>query len=115
MGRKLLITILAGVPIVFYAYRRLKSRNGVVENALNLPLPPGPKRDPIIGSVRSFPQGRWYETFSAWQKKYGDIIYLDMLGTPMLVVNALDIAKDLTEKKGHIYSGRPKDVMNYYV
>jgi hypothetical protein len=96
-----------------YAYRRLSGESNSNGNAKgNLPLPPGPKQDPIIGSLRSFPQERWMETFSAWQKTYGDIIYLNVLGTSMLVINSLEIAKDLTEKKGHIYSGRPQNIMN---
>jgi hypothetical protein len=112
MERKLPIAVvLAGAAAAFYAYRRVKSE----QTLNNTPVPPGPKRYPIIGSLLSFPQGRWYETFTHWQKKYGDIIYMNILGTPMLVVNSLDTARDLMEKRGHIYSGRPKDVMNYYV
>lgn len=106
--KKLFIAALAGIPIVTFVYRRLKSRSN---SAARLPLPPGPKRDPIIGSVRSFPQDRWYDTFSAWQKTYGDMIYLNLLGTSMLVTNSLKVARDLTEKRGHIYSSRQKDVM----
>jgi hypothetical protein len=33
--------------------------------------PPGPTPDILIGNLRQLPQGRWYETFTAWQKIYG--------------------------------------------
>ncbi|KIM29959.1 hypothetical protein M408DRAFT_328406 [Serendipita vermifera MAFF 305830] len=97
----------AGIPLLFVLWRSRKPSHP--------PLPPGPPRDPIIGSVRSFPASRWYESFSEMQKKYGDLIYFDILGTRMLIVNSLGVAKDLMEKRGTIYSGRPNDVMNYTV
>jgi hypothetical protein len=34
-------------------------------------LPPGPKRDFLIGNFRNFPRKRWYETFSQWKEEYG--------------------------------------------
>lgn len=114
--KKVLIAALAGVPIVTFVYRRLtKSSQDSPRNLSSFPLPPGPKRDPIIGSVRSFPQDRWYETFCGWQKTYGDMIYVNLLGTSMLITNSLKVARDLTEKRGHIYSGRQKDIMLHKV
>lgn len=79
------------------------------------PFPPGPPRDPIIGSLRSFPKTKWQETFTKMQETYGDLIYFKVLGQSILVINSLGVANELMEKRGNVYSGRPQDVMNYTV
>ena len=58
---------------------------------------------------------RWYETFSDWQQKYGDMIYMEALGNRFIILNSLDIANELLIKRGNIHSGRPMDTMNYTV
>jgi Cytochrome P450 len=72
------------------------------------PFPPGPPRDPIIGNLRTFPQTKWQETFSKLQETYGGLIYFKVLGQLILVINSLEAAMDLLDKRGNIYSGRPQ-------
>lgn len=36
------------------------------------PLPPGPKRDFLLGNLRNFPANQWYDKFSEWQKTHGE-------------------------------------------
>jgi Cytochrome P450 len=98
----------AGVPLLAFLYWRSRAKT-------HPPFPPGPPRDPIIGSLRNFPKARWPEAFSKLQKVYGDLIYFNVLGQPLLVVNSLEDAQELMEKRGNIHSGRPEDVMNYTV
>ena len=38
--------------------------------------PPGPDGLLILGNVKAFLAGRWYETFTEWQKHYGMHFYL---------------------------------------
>ncbi|KAL5498334.1 hypothetical protein ACEPAH_2476 [Sanghuangporus vaninii] len=71
-------------------------------------LPPSPPSDPIIGNARVMPLEYAYKTFGAWMKKYGDLIYVSVLGRPMIIVNSAQAARDLMEKKGAIYSSRPR-------
>ncbi|KAG8858663.1 hypothetical protein FRB91_009445 [Serendipita sp. 411] len=53
------------------------------------PLPPGPPRDFLIGSLRHFPSSRIWEKFTEWQKLYGYI--------PTAVTNAVSkLIIDLT-------------------
>lgn len=68
--------------------------------------PPGPRPDFLIGNLRHLPKGRWYETFTAWQKIYGDMIYMTALGRGVLVINSLNMAEELAVKRSAIYSGR---------
>ena len=42
----------------------------------------------------------------------GDIVYAQVMGTPMLVVSSPDIAFDLLDKRSAIYSDRSVSVMN---
>ncbi|THH01886.1 hypothetical protein EW145_g6841 [Phellinidium pouzarii] len=73
-----------------------------------LTLPPSPPSDPIIGNARFMPLDSAWKTFAKWTKTYGDVIYASVLGRPMLIVNSVEAARDLMEKKGAIYSDRPR-------
>ncbi|CAG7852697.1 O-methylsterigmatocystin oxidoreductase Short=OMST oxidoreductase; AltName: Full=Aflatoxin B synthase; AltName: Full=Aflatoxin biosynthesis protein Q; AltName: Full=Cytochrome P450 64 [Serendipita indica DSM 11827] len=70
-------------------------------------LAPGPRRVPFLGNVFNFPRGRWYETFTQWAGDYGDIIYIDLAGVPMIILNSLEAIHELTDKRMSIHSGRP--------
>ncbi|PPQ69731.1 hypothetical protein CVT24_001317 [Panaeolus cyanescens] len=71
-------------------------------------LPPGPKGVPIIGNVLQMPKLWPWKTFSVWAKQYGDIIHLNMLGQPLIIINSRKVAADLLDKRSNIYSDRPK-------
>ncbi|KAF8188654.1 putative monooxygenase [Pholiota molesta] len=72
---------------------------------------PGPPRLPIIGSVHYMPTRSPWLVFSEWNKTYGGIFHLDVLGKSIVVINSLKIAKDLLEKRSNIYSDRPHTIM----
>ncbi|KAB5592693.1 hypothetical protein CTheo_3893 [Ceratobasidium theobromae] len=72
-----------------------------------LPLPPGPPSYPLIGQLLSIPQSseeRAFVSLSAELKS--DIISLSFLGTTIVVLNSVEAANDLLEKRPNIYSGR---------
>ncbi|KAH9917081.1 cytochrome P450 [Fomitopsis serialis] len=54
-----------------------------------------------------FPEKR----FAQWGKEYGDMIFLKMFNTPVLVINSAHAARDLLDKRSVIYSDRPYSVM----
>ena len=39
------------------------------------------------------------------------MVYFNVLGTPMLVINSYDTAHELLNKKGTLYSSRPRLTM----
>lgn len=43
--------------------------------------------------------------------KIGDLIYLHVLGHPMVVLSSLDVVRDLLDKRSSIYSDRPRFVL----
>ncbi|KAF9456704.1 cytochrome P450 [Collybia nuda] len=75
------------------------------------PLPPGPPGEPLIGHLRLIPPNNQETLFYEWGKKYGDVIYLQFLGRSIVVLNSVQAAVDLLEKRGAIYSDRPKFVI----
>ncbi|KAF9043111.1 putative monooxygenase [Panaeolus papilionaceus] len=67
----------------------------------------GPKPLPVIGNAHQIPQKSGWLVFSDWSKKYGDIIHVDALGQPIIVINSAHVARELLDKRSSIYSDRP--------
>ncbi|KAJ3547603.1 hypothetical protein NM688_g5386 [Phlebia brevispora] len=97
----LLPLTLACVGIVFFKYVIL------VFTKPRLPLPPGPRRLPIIGNLLDMPKQKEHLKFTEWGKKYGDIVYLNVLGTHIIILNSAKLAVEVMDKKSNIYSDRP--------
>ncbi|OSD02803.1 cytochrome P450 [Trametes coccinea BRFM310] len=76
-------------------------------NRDNAHLPPGPPSDPLLGHYRIFPRSYQAEVFFQWSKIYGDVLYLEVLGRKIVVVNRYAIAKELMDKRSANYSDRP--------
>ncbi|CCM06458.1 uncharacterized protein FIBRA_08722 [Fibroporia radiculosa] len=74
-------------------------------------LPPGPKRIPIFGNLYQLPLKQQAKEFQKWAENYGDIFYFDVFGQPALVVNSMQAAFDLMDKRGSKYSDRPRTVV----
>ena len=82
--------------------------------ASNLPLPPGPPRWPLIGSLLSLPDSsepNWI-WFTRWANQtHSDIIYFRVLGSDTIVLNTREAAVELLERRWNIYSDRPNMIM----
>lgn len=84
---------------------------GLQQKSRRLALPPGPKGLPVIGNLRDMTlTGLWFEA-RKWAKQYGELVYLNIFGQGILFVNTHEAAVDLLEKRGAIYSDKPKMVM----
>jgi hypothetical protein len=97
---------------------------------LNVPLPPSPPSDFILGHLRHIPSENPETQYAEWAKIYGgilfssifvffaradygvgDVIYLRVLNRDVIVLNSAKVATDLLEKRGENYSERPKNVI----
>ena len=86
---------------------------------------PGPKGYPVIGNALDFPSSPEWKGLSQLAKKSGaslpkspwshaesfggsgtDVLYLNVIGMDMLVVNSVDAAIDLFERKSSTYADR---------
>ncbi|KAK0501173.1 cytochrome P450 [Armillaria luteobubalina] len=70
-------------------------------------FPPGPKGLPFIGNIFDMPSEKEWHTFTRWGEKYGDLISVSVLGRRMVVINSVQTAISMLDKKGAIYSNRP--------
>ncbi|KAG2018348.1 cytochrome P450 [Coprinopsis cinerea AmutBmut pab1-1] len=89
-----------------------------VKQASRPPTPPGPKRYPLIGNILDLPSKRGWVHYQAMAEKYGDIIYLEVFGQPILILSSMKRVHDLFEKRSSNYSDRPQptmlcELMNY--
>ncbi|TFK27935.1 cytochrome P50 [Coprinopsis marcescibilis] len=101
-GTLALAPALASVLIWFSNRRR---------NPKGLPYPPGPQGYPLIGNLLDMPREYQHEAFSAWSAKYGDMVYVEVLQRPILILNSLPRIQDLLEKRSTKYSDRPAATM----
>ncbi|KAJ6622291.1 cytochrome P450 [Mycena sp. CBHHK59/15] len=91
---------------VFLLYR-LSQRN-----RSKLPLPPGPRKLPLVGNLFDMPSTFEWETYMEWSKKYNsDIIHLNVVGTSIIVLSSAEAANDLLEKRSSLYSDRARSPM----
>ncbi|KDQ24006.1 hypothetical protein PLEOSDRAFT_1059179 [Pleurotus ostreatus PC15] len=99
-----LSTLLLGLA-TFAAFRRWKLIK-------RLPLPPGPRRVPLLGNLFQLPRRNGWLQFKQWSKHFGsDILYLNVAGVSVIVLNSTDAANDLLSRRSSIYSSRPHAVM----
>ncbi|KAG5636390.1 hypothetical protein H0H81_008224 [Sphagnurus paluster] len=66
------------------------------------PLPPGPRPEPFIGNLRSIPPTDHHIFFY----ELGDVSYVNILGQSMVILNSVEAAVDLMEKRSSNYSDR---------
>ncbi|KIL67640.1 hypothetical protein M378DRAFT_9396 [Amanita muscaria Koide BX008] len=72
------------------------------------PLPPGPWPKPIIGNTLDFPLKKPWVQYLKMSKQFNSsIIYLYAGGNHVVVLNTLEDAVELLEKRSANYSSRP--------
>ncbi|KAF5321607.1 hypothetical protein D9619_002026 [Psilocybe cf. subviscida] len=73
--------------------------------------PPGPKAIPVIGNLLDLTPNELWVRASSWARKFGGICYLNIFGQSLVFINDAEIAFDLLDKRGAIYSSKPPLVM----
>lgn len=111
MSPIVLLACILLIGFVVVAHRRRRSSR-----------PPGPPGLPIIGNILDVIGPDLWETSQEWEKEHGvfdnslsasadnllvgGIIFLDIIGTPIVIINDYEIAVELLEKRSSIYSSR---------
>ncbi|KAJ4485412.1 cytochrome P450 [Lentinula aciculospora] len=97
----LVVLSLASALVMWYHYRKYGSGQ-------NLPLPPGPKKLPLLGNAFDMPTVNPHLTFAQWADQYdSDILHLSVAGRDYIILNSLEAVIDLLDKRSGIYSSRP--------
>ncbi|KAM5531259.1 hypothetical protein V8D89_015060 [Ganoderma adspersum] len=94
--------ILSAAIIVGLLYKARQSRS----TSGTLPLPPSPPGYPFIGNLLDVPTRDMEVAFRDINAKYGEIVYLNAGGQPMIVLGSHEAAIDLLEKRSSNYSDR---------
>jgi hypothetical protein len=76
-----------------------------------LPRPPGPKPLPLVGNLFDFPKEKAWLTYRALNERYGDVVYLEALGTKLLILGTSTAVNDLMDRRSAVYSSRSSPVM----
>ncbi|TFK33961.1 cytochrome P450 [Crucibulum laeve] len=100
-----LLASVVAFTLALYFYLNKKKSNPLDA----YPLPPGPKKLPILGNLLDMPQKESWKTYDKWCRELGtDILHLDVAGTSIVVLNTFEAAWELLEKRSSLYSGRPR-------
>ena len=100
--RTLLYSITVGI-IVLWALKPRFSGHAA------LPLPPGPKGLPILGSLNLLRASKPEYIYAKWTKEYkSDIVSFCVLGQPIIVLNSVQAAEEMLDKRGSNYGDRPR-------
>ncbi|KAF8187616.1 cytochrome P450 [Mycena galopus ATCC 62051] len=72
-----------------------------------LPLPPGPKKLPIIGNLLDVPAKHSWKTYMEWSRKYNsDILHLNVAGQSLVILCSQQATEALFTKRSALYSDR---------
>lgn len=111
-GIFLVATVTSYAIIIFSCQKkanlRIESENSIKAKRKLLQAP-GPRPWPIIGNLDIIGQfNNPFQGFGALTKNYGDIYSLTLGHTRCLVVNNLDLIKEVLNKNGKFFGGRPE-------
>ncbi|KAJ7032278.1 cytochrome P450 [Mycena alexandri] len=72
-----------------------------------LPLPPGPRKLPLVGNLFDLPSAFEWKAYMEWSREYdSDVIHLDLAGQSLIVLSSAKATDDLLEKRSSMYSDR---------
>ncbi|CAE6414823.1 unnamed protein product [Rhizoctonia solani] len=105
LDKHLLVGLTVATGLLAYMVFKDKREDQSTEN--NNHLPPSPKPEPVIGNLRSIPNGHEHLGFMELGKKLGTKMFsLSMFGTTLIVLNDREDAVNLFDKRSGIYSDR---------
>ncbi|KAJ4480830.1 hypothetical protein J3R30DRAFT_2364504 [Lentinula aciculospora] len=73
-------------------------------------LPPGSRGLPIVGKLFQLNLDAWH-TFTEWKEQYGPLVPISVAGQSILIMNTHQVTADLLDRRGPIYSDRPRFIV----
>ncbi|KAE9402133.1 cytochrome P450 [Gymnopus androsaceus JB14] len=99
-----------GLGLIIFLLRYLSQRSRI--------LPPGPRGIPFLGNALQLgdhPKTKLWTTFGKWGREFGSLVYLNLAGQDVVVLNNRATATELLYRRSVIYSDRPKSVVLEYL
>ncbi|KAM5536777.1 hypothetical protein V8D89_009495 [Ganoderma adspersum] len=75
------------------------------------PLPPGPKRLPIVGNMFNMPRSRQWVGYRDLSRELGDVVYLQVLGQSIMVLGSPEVIFEYLDKRSANTSSRAQTPM----
>ncbi|KAJ3983549.1 cytochrome P450 [Lentinula detonsa] len=76
------------------------------------PLPPGPRKLPLLGNSLDMPSTHQWLKFSEWADQFNtDILHLKVAGGDYIVLSSYEASTELLDRRSGIYSNRPHITM----
>ncbi|KAH0833328.1 cytochrome P450 [Lanmaoa asiatica] len=94
------VTFILCVAFVLNRWRQHRLRDG-------LPLPPGPVGLPLVGNTFDLNPIHPWLSYEQWGKRYGGLVYANLLGRDFIIINSVKVAHDLLDRRSAIYADRP--------
>ncbi|KAI0357528.1 cytochrome P450 [Trametes cingulata] len=92
--------------VSFLAVLCLRSITTWRARARGRPLPPGPKRIPFLGNPFSIPRWKPWYGFRDLTARFGEIVYLEAFGQPLIVLGSPRVLFEFLEKRSANTSDR---------
>ncbi|EXJ84725.1 hypothetical protein A1O3_05396 [Capronia epimyces CBS 606.96] len=110
MAVSLALRLVVGAGLLFVVASLLSTL--VKRKNEKLCLPPGPPGEPLIGHLRIIPADHPEYQYTEWGKQYkSDVLHLNVLGRSIIILNSIEAAHDLLDKRGQNYADRPRFVL----
>ncbi|KXN92110.1 O-methylsterigmatocystin oxidoreductase [Leucoagaricus sp. SymC.cos] len=105
-----ILILIAGSTLALWLHQfwMKKRRNSNISGLGCLPYPPGPKGYPLVGAMFDLHQEKLWLVYDQWFKKYGDMVYFEVMGQPFLILGSLKRTTELFDKRSNKYSDRPR-------
>ncbi|KAH9903302.1 cytochrome P450 [Cubamyces lactineus] len=103
------LPVLCAAVLVVIILRCYSTVTDVHARRRDLSLPPGPKRWPLFGNLFNAPS--FWKPWAGYREliiKYGDIVYVEVLGRPMVILGNPDDMFEFLERRSSITSDRPE-------
>ncbi|KAJ4488372.1 cytochrome P450, partial [Lentinula aciculospora] len=73
-------------------------------------LPPSPRGFPLVGNLFQLNFDAWH-MFAKWKEQYVPLVHIRVAGQSILIMNTHKVTADLLDRRGPIYSDRPRFIV----
>ncbi|KAK7462918.1 hypothetical protein VKT23_007498 [Stygiomarasmius scandens] len=115
MSPKQPVQIFQVVPVDVLVFMGLAFLAYLFYKRSRIHYPPGPRGIPILGNVFQLDLMQPWHSFAKWKQTFGPLVYANMAGQPIIVLNSKKVVEDLLVRRAAKYSDRYKLLVGGYM